>query len=171
MDQQPLTQDQILNWVVIIITVGAIGIGLLSMAVGRLARFVEWWQEGIEQARATRNMSSQRMYVEDDQPLYDDELPATTTPQNKQQSVATPQNDSNALLREQARVLALMVRTGKIGETDGIRLVFGCVPSSSNPKYLAARDALKTELKILDNSYPQRTHEQDVARKELGLKS
>lgn len=42
MEQPQLTQDQILNWVVIIITVGALAIGLISMAIGWLARLWDW---------------------------------------------------------------------------------------------------------------------------------
>lgn len=68
----------------------------------------------------------------------------TATPTNP---IATPQPDSNALLlRNKAEALAALVHAGKVGETEGIKLVFGCAPSSSNPRYLAARAALKEEL-------------------------
>lgn len=92
------------------------------------------------------------------------------TPQNNNNGIATPQNDSNdLLLQSKAESLAIMVKAGKIGETDGIKLIFGVGPSSSNPRYLAARDALKKELEKLDNPYPRRTPEQEAKRKALGL--
>jgi hypothetical protein len=84
-----------------------------------------------------------------EQRLHADETAATTTQQNADNGVATPQNDSNALLRAKAEALAAMVKAGKIGETEGIRIVFGVAPSSSNPRYLAARAALKSELERL----------------------
>jgi len=74
------------------------------------------------------------------------------------------------LLVGQARALAAMVKAGKIGETEGIKIVFGVSPSSTSPRYQAARAALKAELARLDNHYPQRTPEQEAARAALGLK-
>jgi len=107
----------------------------------------------------------------DDRPLLDDDPATTTTPQNSNNGVAITQNDRNALLLQtQAATLAAMVRAGKIGETEGIRLVFGVAPSSSNPRYIAARAALKTELAKLEPSpYPQRTAEQQMQRELLGI--
>lgn len=107
----------------------------------------------------------------DDLSLQDDDPPATTTSQNDNNGVAITQNESNALLLQaQAATLAAMVKAGKIGETEGIRLVFGVAPSSSNPKYLAARAALKTELaKLSPSPYPQRTPEQEQVRNALGI--
>lgn len=55
------------------------------------------------------------------------------------------------LLQTTAANLAKMVRAGKIGETEGIKLLFGVRPSSTNPRYLAARDALKAELAKLES--------------------
>jgi hypothetical protein len=81
-----------------------------------------------------------------DPSLQADNSPATTTPQTSNNGIAMPATDSNALLRAKAEALAAMVHAGKIGETEGIRLVFGVAPSSSNPRYLAARAALKEEL-------------------------
>lgn len=58
--------------------------------------------------------------------------------------VAMPQNASNALLLQaKAEALAAMVKAGKVGETEGIKIVFGLTASSTNPKYAEARDALK----------------------------
>jgi len=167
-----MSQEEIGNWAAIIITVGLISIGLISMLIGQLARLREWWREGINQARAPRHITSSRWRnSNDDDPLYADNSPATTTPQNNNNRVATPQLDSNALLQTRAADLAKMVHAGKIGETEGIRLIFGCAPSSSNPKYIAARAALKKELEKLTNPYPYRTPEQEQRRKELELAS
>lgn len=81
----------------------------------------------------------------------DDFAPAATTATTQQQPIAMPQNDSNALLlHAKAEALAAMVKAGKIGETDGIKTVFGEKPSSTNPRYLAARDALKQALAELE---------------------
>lgn len=107
---------------------------------------------------------------EPDRLLHAEQSPATTTPENSNNGVATPQNNNNALLLQtQAATLAALVKAGKVGETDGIRIVFGCAPSSSNPKYLAARTALKTELEKLNNPFPHMTMEQRKRREELGI--
>lgn len=75
----------------------------------------------------------------------------TTTATTQQQWIATPQNDSNALLfQQQVEDLAKMVKAGAVGETKGLHIIFGVKPSSSNPRYLAARDALKAELAKMD---------------------
>ncbi len=96
--------------------------------------------------------------------------PATTTLQNNNNGIATPTTDSNELLLQaKAQALAAMVKAKKIGETDGIKLVFGVAASSSNPRYIAARAALKAELERLDNHFPNQTPEQKANRQELGL--
>jgi hypothetical protein len=94
----------------------------------------------------------------------------TTTPATSNDALQSGATNSNALLLGQARALAAMVNAGKIGETEGIKLVFGVSPSSTNARYQAARSALKAELAKLDNPYPQRTEEQRRAREALGLK-
>lgn len=97
--------------------------------------------------------------------------PATTTQQNSNNGIATPTTDSNALLLQaKAATLAAMVKAGKVGETEGIKLVFGVAPSSSNPRYIAARAALKEELAKLDPPKFRMTPEQENARAALGLK-
>lgn len=116
-----------------------------------------------------RVMSGDADFEDADRPLHGDNAPATTTPAISNNRVAITQLDSNLLLQEDARVLAIMVKAGKVGETEGIRLVFSCAPSSSNPKYIAARSALKAELEKLTNPYPQRTPEQRQLREQLGL--
>lgn len=94
-----------------------------------------------------------------------------TNPQHNNNRIATPATDSNALLFQQrAADLALVVKAGKMGETEGIKLFFGVSPSSSNPRYLAARAALKDELAKLDPpKYPQMTPEQQQLREQLQL--
>lgn len=76
---------------------------------------------------------------------------------------------SKGLLDGQARALAVAVKAGKWGETEGIKAVFGVSPSSTNQRYIAARAALKAELEKLNNPYPYMTTEQKRAREELGL--
>lgn len=98
------------------------------------------------------------------------EPPATTTAQPATSALQSPAIDRNGLLLEgQARALATMVKAGKIGETEGIKIVFGISPSSTNARYLAARAALKAELDRLSSSYPPLTPEQRRAREALGL--
>lgn len=96
-------------------------------------------------------------------------LPATKQ-QNNNNAIATPATDDNALLFQQrAADLALAVRAKKIGETAGIKLYFGVSPSSTNPRYIAARAALKVELAKLDPPKYRRTPEVEAAREALGL--
>lgn len=98
------------------------------------------------------------------------ESPATTTPQNSNNGVATPATSNNALLLQaKAEALAAMVKAQKIGETDGIKIVFGVSPSSSNPRYIAIRAALKEELAKLDPPKFRMSPEQERARDALGL--
>jgi hypothetical protein len=98
-----------------------------------------------------------------------DHSPATTTPATSNNALQSDATYSKALLAGQARALAAMVKAGKIGETEGIKIVFGVSPSSTNARYQAARSALKIELERLNNPYPQRTEEQRRAREALGL--
>lgn len=76
---------------------------------------------------------------------------AATTATTQQQSIAMQQSDSNALLlHAKAEALAQLVKAGAIGETKGLQIVFSVRPSSTNPRYLAARDALKAEMARLE---------------------
>lgn len=97
----------------------------------------------------------------------DEDSPATTTPQNTLHPIADAQDDSNDLLL--AKGLAKMIKAGKVGQTDGIQIMFGVKPSSTNKRYQTIRDAVQFELKALDNPYPNRTPEQEQRRKELEL--
>lgn len=99
------------------------------------------------------------------------ETPATTTPQNDNNGIAITATETNALLfAERANVLAAMVQAGKVGETEGIKIVFGVGPSSSNKTYQAAREMLKARLaRMQPEKYPLLTPEQEAARKALGL--
>lgn len=92
-----------------------------------------------------------------------------TTATEEQQSVATLQNDSNELLlRAKAEALAALVLAGKVGETEGIKRVYGVAPSSSNPRYLAARDALKAAM--AEQSGASREAERDKRLEEIAQK-
>jgi hypothetical protein len=98
--------------------------------------------------------------------------PATTTQQNSNNGIAITATERNALLLQaKAEALATMVKAQKVGETDGIKIVFGVSPSSSNPRYIAARSALKDELAKLDPPKYRMTPEQEKAREALGLKT
>lgn len=77
--------------------------------------------------------------------------PATTTPQNSNNALQSDATYSKGLLDGQALALAIAVKAGKWGETEGIKEVFGISPSSTNPRYIAARAALKSELARLES--------------------
>lgn len=101
----------------------------------------------------------------------DPETPATTTPENDNNGIAAAMAETNALLfAAKADVLAAMVQAGKVGETEGIKIVFGVGPSSSNKTYLTARELLKARLaRMQPEKYPLLTPEQEAARVALGL--
>lgn len=109
--------------------------------------------------------------MESDDEKEDIALPATKQ-QNNNNVIATPATDSNALLLQNtARNLAIAVKAGKMTETEGIKLFFGVSPSSSNPRYLAARAALKAELEKLDPpKYRGLSSEQEALRQQLHAK-
>lgn len=50
--EHQLSQQDIANWAMIIITVGALAIGLISMLVGQLMRAIDWWRDGVAQAES-----------------------------------------------------------------------------------------------------------------------
>jgi hypothetical protein len=96
----------------------------------------------------------------------------TTTPATSNNRIATPQNTSNELLlRAKAETLAAMIHAGKVTQTEGIKLVFGIGPSSTNPRYQAARDATVAAVQRLKaaetTTYPELTPEQAQARQWL----
>jgi hypothetical protein len=79
---------------------------------------------------------------------------ATTTDPQNNNGIATPnppQGEGNELLlRGRAEALAAMVKAEKIGETEGLKIVFKVSPSSTNPRYQVARSLLKEELARLE---------------------
>lgn len=106
--------------------------------------------------------------------------PFATTQQHSNNAIAKPQNDSNVVLlgaiktkdEGKAEALAALVHAKKIGETEGIELVFKVRPSSTNPRYQNARALLKAELeKLQQPEYPLLTPEQHATRKELALEN
>lgn len=150
----------------LVIVIGSVALLVIFLAVQAVlvARTVDLWA-------VVRRYVALRLVENDPQSNeFDENSPATTTPQNSNNGIATPATVSNELLLQaKAEALAAMVKAGKIGETEGIKLVFGVAPSSSNPRYQAARAALKTELERLTNPYPNMTPEQKRAREVLGL--
>jgi hypothetical protein len=120
--------------------------------------------------RRAAAMSSGDVWDDDTTDEITDESPATTSRQNNNNAIAITQPDRNALLLQaKAEALAALVKAEKVGETEGIKLVFGVNPSSSNPRYIAARAALKEELFKLDPPKFNLTPEQIQARQALGL--
>lgn len=104
----------------------------------------------------------------------DEDQPATTTTQDDNNVIAITDNERNALLfAGAADALAAMVHAGKVGETDGIWIVYKVKPSSSNKTYQAARTLLKARLERLRGPQPG-THRpltpaQQAVRDNLGL--
>ena len=95
---------------------------------------------------------------------------ATTTPQNDNNGIAITATEHNALLfAAKADALAALVHAGKVGETEGIKLVFGVGPSSSSKTYQAARELLKARLARLQPERFKLTPEQEQFRERLGL--
>jgi len=87
-----------------------------------------------------------------DQLTVGDTAPENNNRNNDDNLIAMLQNERNQLLLvAKAQALAALVHAKKIGQTEGIKLVFGVSPSSSNKVYLAARDALQAELSRLEN--------------------
>jgi hypothetical protein len=126
-------------------------------AGGRAIQYAAYrWFLGVDVPGSVREYADNDMSSEEDEGKDDARLslaksPAATTQQNNNNPIAiTQQNSNELLLQESARTLAIMVHAGKVGETEGIKMVYGVSPSSSNPKYIAARAALKKELAKLD---------------------
>jgi len=126
-------------------------------------RRYERWRHALVMSRDRR--TARREYNNEESAFLQ---PATTT-QPATTALQSDATKSNALLAGQARALAALVKAGKIGETEGIKIVFGVSPSSTNARYQAARSALKAELERLTNHYPHMTPEQKQAREALGL--
>lgn len=100
--------------------------------------------------------------------------PVAATPQNTGNVIAMSATDRNTfLLVAKAEALAALVKAGKVGETEGIKIVYGLSPSGSNPRYVAARDALKEALIKLEPRKYRSTPEEEAAiqdrRADLGL--
>lgn len=85
--------------------------------------------------------------------------------------IIEPQNSSNvSLLEARVEVLAMMVHYGKIGQTEGIKLVFGETPGSTHHRYQLIRALLKEELAQLDKpQFRDITKEQQEQIAQLGL--
>lgn len=135
--------DKTIDTVLMIIAGGALTLGLGSLALGWL---VGRWDRIM--SRGARSEAEQKSNQEPAIP------PATTTPATSNNALQSDATYSKGLLDGQARALAIAVRAGKYGETEGLKAVFGVSPSSTNQRYIDARAALKAELAKLDNPYP-----------------
>lgn len=151
-------------------------IGLLWQALTwRLVPALRTWYEQNREHAVNRFASDQANNRSSEVGNTDTDLAIaeleTTTATSQQQCIAMGTTDSNALLLQaKAEALAAMVKAGAVGETKGLQIVFGVKPSSTNPRYLAARDALKNELVKLDKPrFRPLTPEQEKMREELGL--
>jgi hypothetical protein len=132
----------------------------LSILSGKISA---WWA-----ARHTP-MSSYQPTV---QRLGYPDPPQTTTATMEPQGIAIDDNERNALLfAGKSDALAAMVHAGKIGETEGIKIVYGVGPSSTNKTYQAAREMLKARLARLQPEKFRLSPEQEAAREALGLHS
>lgn len=136
--------DKTIDTVLMIIAGGALTLGLGSVLLGWLVR---QWDHIM--SRGVRSEAEQKSNQE---PAFS---PATTTPATSNNGIAITAKERNALLLQaKAEALATMVKAQKVGETEGIKLVFGVSPSSTNQRYIDARAALKAELARIDNPYP-----------------
>lgn len=96
--------------------------------------------------------------------------PQTTSATTGTQPIAIEDNERNALLfAGKADALAALVQAGKVGETEGIKIVYGVGPSSTNKTYLTAREMLKARLARMQPEKYKLTSEQAAAREALGL--
>ncbi len=125
-----------------------VGLGLFVLL--EFAKWRAWWQ-----ARSVKRFDRTRPVVmsRDDEWDDDDQDVADDAQQNNNATTmdCNDESDNNALLfRGQAIALAKMVKAGTVGETKGLHDVFDVKPSSTSPRYLAAREALKAELARLD---------------------
>lgn len=72
-------QQQTVEMVVIIIVIGAVVIGLISMLVGwvveRWDRFCAWWEEGFEHARQCRYVNTAALSEDEPEPLCSSPVP------------------------------------------------------------------------------------------------
>jgi len=114
--------------------------------------------------------------MSNDEPPGEGDLPvaetAATTATERNNAIATPQNDSNELLlRAKADALAAMIAAGKVTQTEGIKIVFGVSPSSSSPHYQQCRNLVRSRLDGTPASSALRplTPAQAARRRELGL--
>lgn len=150
--------DQTIDFVIIFLIVGLTILGFGSVVLGVAVRAWDRLMSRAGAEDADQNSNEDRAFS-----------PATTTPATSNNALQSNATYSNGLLDGQARALAAMVQAGKVGETDGIKIVFGVSPSSTNARYQAARAALKAELERLTNHYPNMTPEQKQAREALGI--
>lgn len=180
--EHQLSQQDIANWAMIIITVGALAIGLISMLVGQLMRAIDWWRDGVAQARSNDYVDATDRHPVD--PVV--AAPVAAPPREAGQLIAKPGNDGNAelpgnagnlplpaeardIIRMQTRaevVVALLKSAKMTNKAEAIELVFECSrsgrPGSTYHQALTLVDAL------IDR-YPQRTPEQQAERQKLGL--
>lgn len=155
-----MSQEEVLNYAAAIIVLGAIAVGLISMAWGKIADLVAWghdnWLQSVERAHAERearyyNMSSEDDEEEDDQPV-DSHVGATGN--DSGQRIAMRGNEGNGLLpgndagngvvfSAQLDMCLRLIGSGKVGQTEAIEIAFGCKRSGKpDSPYAKARAAV-----------------------------
>lgn len=95
---------------------------------------------------------------------------ATTLATDNNAVAMQQQHDNALLLQGAAQALAKVVKAGLIGETAGIKLVFGLTPSSTSTRYQTVRNALQSELALLNEPrFNPISPAQQSTRTQLGL--
>jgi hypothetical protein len=153
-----MTDEQVANIVVIVIIVGLLAIGLLSMLVGRLVAAWDWMRgqmlDSLERAReekARKDMSSRREYWAVDHAV---DTPVVDNDNKAGQPIATPDNAINSMLSdnkafdERVALLAQLYQAGIVTNlARAIEKGFNCSRSSKDDStYQRVRKALDKHL-------------------------
>lgn len=134
-------------------------------------RCQRWWWAFCERYFAL-NGEDEELPMEDN---VDELITSMATPDNQ---IAIPQNSVNtvlidktqALFQGKIEALAMLVNAGKVGQTEGLELVFQCSRSSrTDSPYHLARIALLPLITHPVPRFPALTEEQQQAREDLGL--
>jgi len=178
-----MTQDDVLNTVVLLIVIGALVVGLLSMLIGKIVDawdvFAAWWGAGVQKAIHTRpsDMSSRRVWIssyEDEEPdePRSSEFPLLNGVEPQlERSVNPPELALNAA--EMAAIQRMIVHNktaAKPSKSSTIHAGFG-VSRGGSAAYIRASLIYDTLFvpPAPTVRYVQRTPEQDALRDQLGI--